>query len=363
MPPYGQPRYVAPPKPGIVPLRPLMFGEILDGSFQTIRRNATAMLGAGLLAQALGTIAAGMVTSAAGSRGESLGQWLESLGPAELASLGLGVLAASLVLSTVSVFISMVMQGVMAVPVARSVLNRRTGFRQMWTLSRSKVGALLGLGALLLLAVIGAGAVLVGGAVLLANTMGGSSALIIVPLFLGVMVTTVWIAIRLIVAPAAVVVEELGSLEGLRRSWQLTRSNWWRIFGISLVVSLLIGIIGQILLIPISLATGGLAAVVSPHGGDGQAQSLAIWVGIAATIISALVGAAGYAFQTSVVSLLYMDLRMRKEGLDLSLLRLLESGADDDGVPGRGVAPPRDTGNTRAGGWPPAPYGTPPGSG
>ena len=37
-PPYGQPRYVAPPKPGIVPLRPLMFGEIMDGSFQVIRR-------------------------------------------------------------------------------------------------------------------------------------------------------------------------------------------------------------------------------------------------------------------------------------------------------------------------------------
>jgi Membrane domain of glycerophosphoryl diester phosphodiesterase len=257
----------------------------------------------------------------------------------------------------------MVLQGAMAVPVARSVLNRRTGFRQMWTLSRSKLGALLGLGGLLLLAVIGAGAVLVGGAVLLANTMGGSSALIIVPLFLGVMVTTVWIAIRLIVAPAAVVVEELGALEGLRRSWQLTRNNWWRIFGISLVVSLLIGIIGQILLIPISLATGGLAAVVSPHGGDGQAQSLTIWVLIAATIISGLVAAAGYAFQTSVVSLLYMDLRMRKEGLDLSLLRLLESGADDDGVPGRGLAPARDTGNARAGGLPPAPYGTPPGPG
>src|SRR5690349_3394741 len=41
--PYGQPLYVAPPKPGVIPLRPLQFGEILDGSFQTIRRNAAAM--------------------------------------------------------------------------------------------------------------------------------------------------------------------------------------------------------------------------------------------------------------------------------------------------------------------------------
>ena len=62
--PFGQPRYAAPPKPGIVPLRPLMFGEIMDGSFQTIRRNARAMLGAAVLAQALAAILAAVLTAA-----------------------------------------------------------------------------------------------------------------------------------------------------------------------------------------------------------------------------------------------------------------------------------------------------------
>jgi hypothetical protein len=51
-----------------------MFGEILDGSFQTIRRNAKAMLGAGLLAQTFGTIVGAVVTAEAGSRGESIGR-------------------------------------------------------------------------------------------------------------------------------------------------------------------------------------------------------------------------------------------------------------------------------------------------
>ncbi len=90
---YVQPGYVAPPKPGIVPLRPLMFGEILDGSFQTIRRNAAAMLGAALLAQTLATVAGAFATAQAGSGGESLGLWLESLSPTEMVGLGLGVLA------------------------------------------------------------------------------------------------------------------------------------------------------------------------------------------------------------------------------------------------------------------------------
>jgi hypothetical protein len=54
--------------------------------------------------------------------------------------------------------------------------------------------------------------------------------------------------------------------------------------------------------------------------------------------VGALVGAVGYAFQTSVMALIYMDLRMRKDGLDIALLRQLETGTDPDGIPGRGMA-------------------------
>jgi hypothetical protein len=192
----------------------------------------------------------------------------------------------------------------------------------------------------------------------MADSMGGTSALIIIPLFLGSMVTVLMLSIRFLVTPAAIVVEELGVLDGLRRSWQLTRHNWWRIFGITLVISLLIGIIGQIVLVPISVASAGFSSVVAPHGGDDGQRALAIGVGIATLIISALIGAVAYAFQTSVMGLLYMDLRMRKEGLDLALLRLLESGTEEaDGVPGRGIAPQEIPGRTAPGGWPHTPYG------
>ena len=57
------------------------------------------------------------------------------------------------------------------------------------------------------------------------------------------------------------------------------------------------------------------------------------------------------------MALLYMDLRMRKDGLDIALLRLLETGADDGGIPGRGV-PVYRTGSTGpATGWQPPPGG------
>ena len=357
--PQGQPGYIAPPKPGIVPLRPLMFGEILDGSFQTIRRNAAAMLGAALLAQTLGTAVGALISAQAGTGGESLGLWLESLNPTEMVGLGLGILAGAVILGLVSVFISLVLQGVMVVPVARSVLNWRTGFKEMWSLSRSRIGSLLGLGGLLILAGIAVVAVLVGGTWLLADSMGGMSALIIVPLFLLTMVTMLVLSIRFLVAPAAIVVEELDVIDGLRRSWQLTRHNWWRIFGITLVVSLLIGIISQIVLFPISLASAGFSSVVAPHGGDEGQRALAIGVGIVTLLVSAVIGAVAYAFQTSVMGLLYMDLRMRKEGLDLALLRLLESGTEANGVPGRGIAPEPNAGRPAPGGWQNNPYGPP----
>jgi hypothetical protein len=105
----------------------------------------------------------------------------------------------------------------------------------------------------------------------------------------------------------------------------------------------------------VSLLTSLLTTFASPHGGSGQEAAVAVAVGVVTAVLGALIGALGYAFQTSVMALLYMDLRMRKDGLDITLLRLMESGADPDGVPGRGVAaaaPGREGQGPAAGAWP-----------
>ena len=353
--PYGQPRYVAPPKPGIVPLRPLMFGEIMDGSFQAIRRNAKAMLGAALLAQSLVAILAAVITAVTATSMGSIEAWAETASPADLASLGLGFGAAILVVGILTLFTSAILQGAMVVPVARSILNRRTGFRQMWTLARSRAGALVRLALVLMAAGLLAFALLAGVAVALVSGMEGTGALILVPLVLGFIALFIWITIKVMVAPAAVVIEELGALAGLRRSWELTRANWWRILGITLVVSIMVGVISQVVMIPVSLLTSLLTTFASPHGGSGQEAAVAVAVGVVTAVLGALIGALGYAFQTSVMAMLYMDLRMRKDGLDIVLLRLMESGADPDGVPGRGIAagvPGREGHGPAAGAWP-----------
>lgn len=337
-PPYGQPRYLAPPKPGIVPLRPLMFGEILDGSFQTIRRNAKAMLGAAVLAQALAAILAAVITAVTATSLVSFEVWSEDASTANLAALGLGFGAAVLVVAVLTLFISAVLQGAMVVPVARSMLNRPTGFRQMWGLARSRAWALVRLAALMMAAGLLSFLVLAGMAVALVAGMEGTGALLLIPVVPAFFALFAWAYIKLMVAPAAVVIEELGALAGLRRSWSLTRGNWWRIFGITLVVGIMVGVIGQVVMIPVSLLPAFLGGVISPHGGAEQEIAIAIAVGVATAVLAALIGAVGYAFQTSVMALLYMDLRMRKDGLDLALLRLLETGANPEGIPGRGMA-------------------------
>jgi hypothetical protein len=357
--------YAAPPKPGVVPLRPLMFGEIMDGAFQTVRRNPKAMLGAGLVAQALGAVIAAvfpLVTPASGAAAES---WLRNLSRSEMTSIFAGVAGGVFLVVVVSLFLAVVMQGAMVVPVARSILNRRTGFRQMWLLARGRAWALIrlaGLGVAAVLLAVGLIALATAGR---ASAMGTGALVIVLPLFLAFVAALAWVAVKLTVAPAVIVVEDVGTLDGIRRSWAVTRGNWWRVFGIVLVVSLLVNIIGQIVLIPVTLLAGLLTAVAGPQGVGDQAAGPQVVVVVVMAVVSAAVAAVAFAFQTSVMALLYMDLRMRNDGLDIALLRLLETGNDDGGIPGRGVPvygpgrynpAPRQWGPYPQGPYPQGPY-------
>lgn len=358
--PYGQPMYIAPPKPGVIPLRPLQFGEILDGSFQTIRRNAASMFGSALIVQALGAVFVGVVTLGMFQLSMSLESVSSEAELAEAMGPFLAIIAGTLGVSVLIGFLGAVLQGVLVVPVARSVLNRRTGFKQMWKLAGKRIWPLLGVAALLTFGGLLAAAAVVGIAVLLFTAMGPGALLIVFPLAIGSVVVFLWIGLKLMLAPAAIVVEQRGVYDGLLRSWQLTRNNWWRIFGITLVVAIMVGVIGQIVQIPVSLAAGAIGAVVSPHPDPESITSTLVLTTVISTAIAALVGSITFAFQASVSGLLYMDLRMRRDGLDVELMRLMESGADPEGIPGAPVSV--QTGNQwpPAGGFPSAAPGQPP---
>ena len=378
-PQYGQPGfggYAAPPKPGVIPLRPLGLGEILDGAFQTARRNGKAMFGSALIFQLATAVVTLLVMYLAFGNLMtelfSMNTTLDQTDPAAVEALGgqlIGFSLSVLVTAFLAVLIQMVLQGALVVPVLRAVLNRRTSFAQMWRLTRPRVGSLIILALLYAAAVLSAILIFTGIVVGLIFAMGattndsailgvvGLSVLFSLPF----VVLSVWIATKVLVAPAAIVVEDIGAIAAIKRSWQLTRNNWWRTFGISLLAAVIAGVIGSVITTPVTFLSSFLAPVLV--GGEptaGQAVGIFFATQGVAAIIGALVGAITLAFQTGVMGLIYVDLRMRRDGFDITLLKESEQGKDDGGIPGSPVSAAPVSGPGATGPVPgqlPGPYG------
>ncbi|MET1036506.1 MAG: glycerophosphoryl diester phosphodiesterase membrane domain-containing protein [Arthrobacter sp.] len=327
--------YAPPRKPGVVPLRPLGIGDLLDGSFQAIRRNPGSTLGLSVLVQ----LVSGVVIALLSAPLYSVVLSPDVLAGAEpdpealtgsLLLFGGGVLLAGVLSAAFLVFV----QGLVTVPVLRAVLDRRTGFGAALALARPSMGALIGLGLLW----AAAGIVLTGllvGAVVVAIALGEPQVgvPVVAALFLGVLGTLVWVGIKLSMSPHALVAEGLGPFAAMGRSWGLTRSSWWRCLGIILLTGLIVGIVTSLITTPISFATGLGGGMIAPEDPNGFAEYI-MNLTIVMTILSALAAGLGFAYQCGVTSLLYTDLRIRREGFDLALLREFDAGADA-GIPGR----------------------------
>ncbi len=350
---FGQPGYggyVLPPKPGVIPLRPLGLGEILDGAFQTARRNGKAMFGSALIFQ-MATALLSLLVMFVAFRGlitsiSSVGGSIDAGDPAALNALGGELITFSLSMlltAFLSVIVQMVLQGALVVPVLRAVLNRKTSFGQMWRLTKPRVGSLICLAllyaaAFLVVIVLFAG-IVVGLIFALGATSSDGAILGVIGLSflasLPFVAAAIWIGTKVLLAPAAIVVENLGAVAAVKRSWQLTRSNWWRTFGTAILAAIIAGVIGGVITTPVSLLASFLAPVLV--GGEATAEQtfsiLMVSQGLT-MIIAALVGAVTLAFQTGVMGLIYVDLRMRRDGFDIALLKKSENGKDDGGIPG-----------------------------
>ncbi|WP_207343830.1 hypothetical protein [Arthrobacter sp. E3] len=356
---YGQPgmqpgftNYVAPPKPGVIPLRPLGLGEILDGAFQAARRNGKAMFGSALIFQ-LATTALTLLVMFL-----TLGTFLTDVfgmdpntfnesDPAAMEALSSGLIsfAASILLASfLAVIIQMVLQGALVVPVLRAVLNRKTSFGQMWHLTRPRVGSLLLLAILYAVATLLAILVFTGILValflamgLLDNTAGGVLGAVALALGLSLpfLALGVWIGTKVLLAPAAIVVENIGAIAGIKRSWQLTKNNFWRTFGTSLLAAIIAGVIAGIITTPVSFLAGLIMPMLlGANPTPEQAITQFLIVQAISGVVGAIVGAVTLAFQAGVMALIYVDLRMRRDGFDIALLKESETGKDDGGIPG-----------------------------
>jgi Membrane domain of glycerophosphoryl diester phosphodiesterase len=129
----------------------------------------------------------------------------------------------------------------------------------------------------------------------------GAIAIVTIPVVL-------WVVIRWSVALPALFAEGIGPVKALGRSWNLVRDNWWRTLGILIIVTIMASLIQTAL----AFLFGGVAAVVPGLSDDLRAGV----VTTVTTLVDALVGA----ITPIAITMLYLDLRVRKEGLDLDQL-------------------------------------------
>ena len=289
----------APSGGGSIPTRGL--GALLDESFQVYRANFLPFIAIMALPQVANVLSSVFFA-------------VES-GPAIL--LGFVFLLATIVLSVVAV-------GAIAFGVARHYT--RGGVDVMDCLSHAFQVTVLLVAQGVVVVVVAGGLLLVGSVMFVLGLLfavfsawggnGDSGALggilIIVGLLVMIpgLVIAIWLGVNWFCGAQAVVIEGKGPIAGLGRSWNLVRGSWWCVFGIGLVVVLIALAAAMVVGIPLGIVVG----IASAAGDGGVVGSLlATITGAVATVIIA-------PFAYIATTLLYFDLRVRKEGFDLDAL-------------------------------------------
>lgn len=345
----AQPGWAPPPKPGLIPLRPLDVGTILGASFRVLRRNPRPTFGVALLLQSAALIVSllivGGVTFASIMRVTSATQ-------NDQAAITAGTVGFTVVSALLTVFLSLIaqalLQGIIVVEVARGALGEKLPLRRIWGFAKGRIWALVGWASILggvLLAAIG---IIVGLIVLLVMTMGTAGIVMGVLLGLigglGLLVIGAWLGTKVSLVPSALVLERLPLRNAIARSWTLTNGSFWRVFGIQLLVSAILGLASNIAITPFSIVAPLLLVLLDPNG---TGSTIAIVAAVAAyvlqLVVTVVVSAITSIISTATSALIYLDLRMRQEGLDLELTRFVEArqaGSEGDTNPYLRPEPP-----------------------
>ena len=305
---------LAAPPTGFGRFRPMGIGELLDASFALYRRNLLLLVAITAVVQVpfavlnlvlfLG-LGVGSDLDAAGSRGFStLGNPGGTLNPAQVAALKSLSLYLAIVFAVQMFVVLPLSLAAMSRAVSDRYLDRPASLGTSYRAALRRGGALLGAILLLLLLVAGTTVALVVG-IALAALLGPIGAVPAIGMGLAWLVALPLLAVRLTLFAQTIVVEGSGSAGGLRRSWRLTQGFFWRTFALLVVVFLLQSVVGAVIQVPAALLIGGLSA--------GTQQLIGQALGaVSSVVVSPL--------SLIALTLVYYDLRIRKEAFDIEML-------------------------------------------
>ncbi|WP_028050216.1 proline-rich domain-containing protein [Cellulomonas sp. URHD0024] len=307
-------------QPGIIPLRPIGLGEIYDGAFRAIRANPKVMFGLSAIVVTIAVALQSLITwYVQGLLSAQFTDLAEELDPEGLYGFSSSMSASVAQLSALPIteLATTILTGLLIVSVSRSVLGQVVSVRDV--LRSGRVWLVVAFSLLVIVAavvVVGAGVAVV--ALLGANGYLGLAIVLGLLGSLGYLVVVLWASVRTLLVPPALMLEGKGFGKTVARAWRLTRGSFWRLFGIWLLTSVLSSIIAAIFTAPAQLFT---SLFMGDTGGRSFA-SIAI-NGIANVIALTL----ATTFVAAVTALLYIDVRMRREGLDVELARAAEQKA------------------------------------
>jgi len=302
-------------------LRPQTLGDLLNGGFAYLRDNPRTVFGLSFVVVALTSVLPAL------GLGDVFSGYAELLrsetpSPRALGMSGMGSAAfyVGLLLQYVG---NWLLLGLLSTVVAAAALGRRTSPREALAALRGRWGALLALVGFYLVFFVVAMVVLalvlaVAIAVTVAAPLAGLPLLALG--LVGYIALFGWLVVRTSLAVPAAVLERVGPGRALVRSWQLSTGSFWRMVGVLLLANLLVSVIANILSTPFSVGAVIISAVASD-------MSLASLVGVMLSFIGMLVtGCISQPFTAGITTLLYLDLRVRREGLDLRLREAARSG-------------------------------------
>lgn len=315
-------------KPGIIPLRPLSIGDIYQGAFAAIKTNTRTMFG--FTAALLGVVLVISIGINYLIINLVLPNYLSSNSPYATAFTSLSGSFSQLGGTLLQALATVLLSGLIVVAVSRSVLGRVASSKEVWERTKSKFLPLIGLN--IITSIISGLMMIIGIAVFFVLLAGVASTakterelfqdlgIMLVGLLILMVISALvsyYLSIKFSVASPAMVLENLGVFAAIGRSWSLTRGNFWRLFGINIltaiITSMVAGIFGGI--------AGALSAIFVVVGSSSPEDMLASLntTYILAMVMSTIAQLLILPFTSSVNALLYIDLRMRKEGLDVEL--------------------------------------------
>jgi Membrane domain of glycerophosphoryl diester phosphodiesterase len=241
-------------------------GEILSAAFQLYRRHWRTLVAIA----AVVVVPLTLLQYGIGHWVRTNGQQLED--EVVVSTSFWAVAGASLLAALVALLLYQVLTGAITRNIAAEVVGQDLGLEQSYRFGFARLGPILVVSVLVALA-----------------TILGLIVFIIPGIYIGV---------RLAVSIQALVVEGKRGTEAMRRSWDLVGGHWWHAAVTLLVAALITGVVNAVITAPFS-------------AGAWFVQGVAAAVASTVTLpFGALVGV-----------LLYLDLRARKERLDLDTLK------------------------------------------